>query len=158
MIDYIVHKSGYAVTKDHKYVHRLVVERVLGRKLKTTEIVHHVDENKLNNDPFNLVLCQDQAYHKILHARAKVIEDGYRPDLHAYCQSCKRYMFIEAFPKNKARWNGIAHMCRVCSASWMRGKKYAKNGLRWRLDMEEHYRQIKRGTLKREICWLGKHT
>lgn len=36
------------------YQHRVVMERTLGRKLLSTEIVHHKDHNKTNNHPDNL--------------------------------------------------------------------------------------------------------
>jgi len=38
------------------YIHREVMEDKLGRKLKPGELVHHKDENKLNNDSDNLEL------------------------------------------------------------------------------------------------------
>ncbi len=38
------------------YIHREVMEQKLGRKLRPGELVHHKDENKLNNDPDNLEL------------------------------------------------------------------------------------------------------
>lgn len=38
--------------------HRLVMARKLGRPLKRSETVHHIDGNKLNNDPSNLQLRQ----------------------------------------------------------------------------------------------------
>ncbi|MDP4117648.1 MAG: HNH endonuclease [Bacillota bacterium] len=37
-------------------VHRLVMEEKLGRPLTSSEIVHHGDEDKQNNDPENLEL------------------------------------------------------------------------------------------------------
>lgn len=40
----------------HVGVHRLVMEKVLGRPLKPTEHVHHIDGDKLNNDPSNLIV------------------------------------------------------------------------------------------------------
>lgn len=36
--------------------HQVVMERKLGRPLKSGEVVHHLDENKSNNDPSNLKL------------------------------------------------------------------------------------------------------
>lgn len=36
--------------------HRHMMELMLGRKLRSDEIVHHVDWNRLNNDPDNLVI------------------------------------------------------------------------------------------------------
>jgi hypothetical protein len=37
-----------------RHEHRVVAEQKLGRKLITGEIVHHIDGDKLNNDPSNL--------------------------------------------------------------------------------------------------------
>lgn len=37
-----------------KYEHRIVVEESIGRKLEKGEVVHHRDENKLNNNIDNL--------------------------------------------------------------------------------------------------------
>lgn len=38
----------------HTALHRVVAMRTLGRRLTGEEVVHHKDENKLNNDPSNL--------------------------------------------------------------------------------------------------------
>lgn len=39
---------------NEKFVHREVLEKKLGRKLRDNENAHHIDENKRNNDPDNL--------------------------------------------------------------------------------------------------------
>lgn len=58
-----------------RYEHVLVAEKALGRPLKNfgrghpaTEVVHHIDGNKQNNAPTNLLICTHQ-YHTELHHR-----------------------------------------------------------------------------------------
>ncbi|MFH1394917.1 MAG: HNH endonuclease [Candidatus Omnitrophota bacterium] len=46
----------------------LKIELKLKRKLKSTEVIHHKDGNKLNNRISNLVLCKNQAEHAKLHS------------------------------------------------------------------------------------------
>jgi len=68
----------------------LIAQKILGKKLPVGAVVHHVDKNKINNVPSNLVICQDQSYHLILHAREIVLKlSG-----HAHyrkCSYCKEY-------------------------------------------------------------------
>lgn len=47
--------------------HRFVMEQAIGRELEETEVVHHVDENKLNNAPSNLFLFHCTACHAHYH-------------------------------------------------------------------------------------------
>jgi hypothetical protein len=59
-----VTKKGYRRYKDSgKYVHRCVEEKKLGRKLRTGEVVHHIDGNPLNNSPNNLKVYPNQSTH-----------------------------------------------------------------------------------------------
>jgi YHS domain-containing protein len=51
-----------------RHEHRVVMEQMLGRKLRTGEIVHHIDGNRTNNDPSNLMLFMSQAKHAEYHA------------------------------------------------------------------------------------------
>ena len=52
--------------------HRQVVEQREGRKLTSSEVVHHVDGSPLNNDPDNLVILS-RAEHQRLHACGRPI-------------------------------------------------------------------------------------
>lgn len=54
--------SGSCYIKDHgKHQHRRVAEKMLGRPLRSDEIVHHKDGNKRNNNPENLeVMTQSE--------------------------------------------------------------------------------------------------
>lgn len=49
--------------------HRVVAEQMLGRPLRKGEIVHHVDRNKRNNVPENLMIFNNQAEHAAWHAK-----------------------------------------------------------------------------------------
>lgn len=76
--------------RNYKDEHVLVAESALGRELRGTEEVHHVNEIKIDNRPENLVVCPDRAYHMLLHRRA----DAYDACGHAdwlKCPYCKLY-------------------------------------------------------------------
>lgn len=49
--------------------HREVMEEHIGRELREDEVVHHVDENKLNNQPDNLQIMSREE-HSRLHAKS----------------------------------------------------------------------------------------
>ena len=58
------HKQVY---KDggYKYEHRVVMEKKLGRKLRSDEHVNHKDENPANNSPSNLEIVTKAEHNKI---------------------------------------------------------------------------------------------
>jgi hypothetical protein len=47
--------------------HRQVMEDLLGRHLTSSERVHHVNQNKQDNRPSNLFLCESPAEHQRAH-------------------------------------------------------------------------------------------
>lgn len=58
-------KKGYIAE------HILVMEKKIGRYLNPREIVHHIDENKLNNNPNNLKLFKNKQEHFKFHGRLR---------------------------------------------------------------------------------------
>ena len=50
-----------------QHTHRMMAERMLGRKLLPGEVVHHIDGNKRNNRPGNLMVFKNQAEHAKWH-------------------------------------------------------------------------------------------
>lgn len=57
-----------ADVRGYAYEHRLVAEKILGRRLQPGEVVHHRDHNKVNNNPANLEIVT-RAQHGVEHRR-----------------------------------------------------------------------------------------
>ena len=63
--------DGYLRYSDSdKYVHRSVMEKHLGRKLDSNEVVHHIDGNTSNNDINNLKIFTNSEHRK-LHVKSQ---------------------------------------------------------------------------------------
>jgi len=58
--------------------HREVAAQLLQRPLTAIEVVHHIDEDKKNNDPDNLIIFRTVADHSAHHAGGELIphDDG----------------------------------------------------------------------------------
>jgi HNH endonuclease len=85
--------AGYVGIADGRRTrpfHVVVAELVLGKRLPTGAIVHHIDGNKQNNWPYNLLICPDQAYHKLIHQRTDALNACGNADW-LKCKFCGRY-------------------------------------------------------------------
>lgn len=97
--------------------HVVVAEAALGRFLPSQACVHHVNGDPTDNRPRNLVVCQDNAYHKLIHQRLRAYKACANAN-YRLCQFCGRhddptYMYIP--PKR-----GVIYH-RVCRPSRARG-------------------------------------
>ena len=54
-------KNGYV------FEHIVVAEAMLGRSLTDSEVVHHIDEDKTNNNPDNLMIFTNNQEHVRFH-------------------------------------------------------------------------------------------
>lgn len=74
-----MHKSGYvyiyspnhpaATNAGCVFEHILIAEKKIGRYLRKGEVVHHIDGDKKNNNPDNLLVCT-RSEHVQIHMRA----------------------------------------------------------------------------------------
>lgn len=67
---YVLIKVGFnhhlADVRGYAYEHRLVAEKILGRRLQEADVIHHKDGNKTNNSPGNLEIL-DRREHRNNH-------------------------------------------------------------------------------------------
>lgn len=69
---YQEHRSEFIKKTTYKkegrrHEHRVVAERSLGRTLLLNEIVHHIDCDKHNNEPWNLAVLPNRVIHGQIH-------------------------------------------------------------------------------------------
>lgn len=91
--------------------HIILAEQALGKALPAGVQVHHVDDNHNNNSPGNLVVCPDQAYHRLLHTRWDAMLACGNPD-YRKCVVCKEYdttsnMKFRSHDNNYHHWSCI---------------------------------------------------
>lgn len=63
--------DGYLVMKNGKPWHRKVCRSFFG-PFRISWVVHHIDANKVNNDPMNLIALPEQ-FHSKLHYEARKV-------------------------------------------------------------------------------------
>lgn len=114
-----------AVTKSYRLVgpasmrkslHRLRAERALGKPLPPQAVVHHADGSRSDDAP--LVICQDQAYHKLLHVRAFVKAKGGDPNVDLFCRSCNQIKPKSEFHNRHGSPIGVVATCKACKSAY----------------------------------------
>lgn len=102
--------------------HVLIVERALGKPLPVGAEVHHVDEDKANNDTSNLVLCQDRAYHMLLHRRQRALDACGNANAHR-CKYCGGYDNQDDITVENLRAGFFSAYHRRCGARYQQLRK-----------------------------------
>ena len=73
--------------------HLLVMEKMVGRKLRPGEQVHHIDGDRKNNLPENLFLCKNVSEHHSLEWSAKgIIKESMVRGIVKFDREKKRYI------------------------------------------------------------------
>lgn len=121
------HGHPRADSKGYVKEHLLIAESAVGKAIHRRHQVHHVNEIKGDNSATNLVICEDQAYHQLLHIRTSVLRMGGSPDLDKICTRCKAVKPRTGFSDDATRHDGLRAQCRECAAVLV-GKTQGKKG------------------------------
>jgi len=95
----------------HVYEHILVAEKILGKHLPKGAVIHHVNGIRTDNRPENLVICQDQTYHKLLHRREKALKVCGHADWRncTFCQQWDDPIHMYVHPNNRQAFHRKCH-------------------------------------------------
>jgi hypothetical protein len=106
--------------------HIAIAEAALGKPLPDGAEVHHVNEITTDNRPENLVICENRAYHRCLHARTRVLMAGGNPDIEGLCTNCQQVKPLGSFSLHSNYSNGHRPICKQCRAKIETNRKQAR--------------------------------
>jgi hypothetical protein len=99
--------------------HLVIAESALGKPLPRRAQVHHFDGDHTNNANTNLVICEDAAYHKLLHVRQRVKAAGGNPNTDALCTVCRSVKPVGDFNiSRRMKATGRQTSCRACQSKY----------------------------------------
>ncbi|SRR6266568_3649117 len=87
-------------------LHRWLAEQARGKPLPPGAVVHHHNGKKVGGA---LVVCQNAAYHVLIHTRTKIFYAGGDPNTDGWCYACKQ-------PRPRTLFSKGRIICRPCQS------------------------------------------
>lgn len=109
-----------------KSEHIIVAEKALGKFLPKGAEIHHINGDRMDNSANNLVICQDRAYHMLLHRRTEALKICGHADWRK-CKICKKYDHPDNLYICENIKYGATVYHRKCHASNERRLSHARN-------------------------------
>lgn len=110
----MAHGHPRASSNSYVFEHILVAEKALGKYLPSGAVVHHINRDVTDNVNRNLVICQNQAYHMLIHARMRILEAGGNPHSEKRCGVCKAIKAKTEFGVVRKSGDGKNSRCKDC--------------------------------------------
>ena len=120
--------------------HRWIMEKNIGRKLSSDEVVHHINKDITDNRLENLELTTKSKYSKkhmkkgdLYHysfsdkdrKKSNITRKRYNDGINVLCLCCKKIKPKTKFYQEKRRWDGLNEKCKECFEKYRR--KYARH-------------------------------
>jgi len=85
-----------------KFDHVRIAEQALGKELPDEAIVHHINENRMDNRNSNLAIFPNRKYHNLIHKRMRALKVCGNADWQ-WCGRCKKHFPPEQFKEYSYR-------------------------------------------------------
>lgn len=134
------HVEGYVTVYDggkQRLEHRVIMERHLGRPLTQTEVVHHRDGDKANNNLSNLELLSSQADHVSVHRLS------FRSATHMECTVCHETKPYSGFYVHRSSVFGYHPHCKECQKAKKNAAYKPRTNEQRRRKMTEYNGELK---------------
>jgi len=122
---------------------RLIAEKALGKFLPKKAVTHHINHIKNDDDPTNLVICENSTYHNLLHRRERALKECGNANWRK-CMYCGKYDDPENMykkpPKNGNVGQTDPHNHRDCFNKRM-AEYREKNREKLRISYRKYYRK-----------------
>lgn len=105
--------------------HVLIAEKVLGKKLPNKALVHHIDGDVRNYKNNNLIICQDDSFHRLIHMRTEALKACGNPNYRKCC-FCGKWDSLDNLTKLRGRAACYHKSCNAKAAREYRKSKKQK--------------------------------